>query len=144
MFINYLRRAVARWLHGTWHQVNCQQRGQHGQTIVEFSLTIVLLLMLIFGMIDLSRMVYTASVVQAAATEGARTGVVDMAEIVPAIHGKMVGLDENRTQIDVSMPDSNRIEVGVSYQFHFLAPVVAQAVNHDGFTLHGSASMITR
>lgn len=139
MFAEHICRVLTKRI-----QTLQQQDKGRGQSLVEFALTVSLLITLIFGMIDLSRMVYAASVVQAAATEGARSGVVDLDEVVPTIHNKLVGLDENRTQIDISMPDNNLIEVGVSYQFQFVAPIVSQVVNEDGFTLHGSASMIIR
>jgi len=120
------------------------QRKESGQSTLEFAAALSILLMLTFGLIDLGRMVYTASVVQAAAQEGARTGLVDMAAIAPAIHSKLVGLDANRTQINISQPDSNSVEVGVTYQFDFAVPLIAQAVKRDGVNLHSSASMIIR
>lgn len=123
----------------------CQsQLDQTGQSTLEFVLTLALLLTLLFGMIDFSRMVYAASVVQAAATEGARTGVVDLDGIVPAIHNKLVGLDNNLTQIEISQPDSNSVLVNVTYKFRFMAPIIAQTINQEGFNLHGSAQMMIR
>lgn len=115
-----------------------------GQAMVEFALTALMLFTLVFGMIDLSRMVYASTIVQAAATEGARSGVVDIDNIAPTVYAKMVGLDENRTQIDISMPSGDSIMVGVTYKFTFVAPIVAQIVNQQGFDLYGSASMIIR
>ena len=130
--------------HGAENIIRSFCRARYGQATLEFALTLVLLLSLIFGMIDLSRMVYAASIVQAAATEGARTGVVDIDGVVPAIHDKMIGLDENLTQIDISMPNEDSILVGVTYKFRFIAPIIAQIVNEDGYDLHGSAEMIIR
>lgn len=124
--------------------MNSLRKSQAGQTTLEFAMTIVLLMTLIFGMIDISRMVYTVSIVQAAATEGARTGVIDVDGVVSTVHGKMVGLDETRTQVDISMPDDSSILVGVTYQFRFIAPIVAQVMNSKGFNLHGSAQMLIR
>ncbi len=119
--------------------------GIAGQAMAEFAMTAVLLFVLVFGMLDLSRMVYAATLVQAAATEGARSGVIDIDDIAPTIHAKMVGLDEDRTQIDISMPSDDSILVGVTYKFRFAAPLVAQLINYqDGLDLHGSASMIIR
>ncbi len=119
--------------------------GIAGQAMAEFAMTAVLLFVLVFGMLDLSRMVYAARLVQAAATEGARSGVIDIDNIAPTINAKMVGLDEDRTQIDISMPSDDSILVGVTYKFRFAAPLVAQLVNYqDGLDLHGSASMIIR
>lgn len=117
---------------------------ESGQSALEFAVTLSILLMLTFGLIDIGRMVYTASVVQAAAQEGARAGLIDMSDIAPAIQQKLVGLDESRMQIDISQPDGNSVEVDVTYRFEFIVPLVSQAVNARGIDLRGSASMIIR
>lgn len=125
--------------------VRCQRLGREsGQSALEFAITLSILLMLTFGLIDIGRMVYTASVVQAAAQEGARAGLIDLGDVAPAIQEKMVGLDESRMQIDISQPDRNSVEVDVTYQFEFIVPLIAQTVNAQGFNLRGSASMIVR
>ena len=117
---------------------------ESGQSALEFAVTLSILLMLTFGLIDIGRMVYTASVVQAAAQEGARAGLIDLSDIAPAIQQKLVGLDESRMQIDISQPDNNSVEVDVTYKFEFIVPLVSQAVNAQGVDLRGSASMIIR
>lgn len=117
---------------------------QVGQTTMEFALTFVMVLTLIFGIIDLSRLAYAATVVQAAATEGARRGVIDVDEVIPAVHNKMIGLDEDRTQIDISMPNDDSVLVAVTYKFQFHMPLIAQIITSEGFDLYGSAQMLIR
>lgn len=117
---------------------------QAGQSTIEFAFAISLVFLLTFGLADLGRLVYTASVVRAAAQEGARTGIVDISEIASAIAEKTVGLDDDRVQIDVSQPDQNSVAVGLSYEYHFMVPLISMAVGQDSVTLKSSASMIIR
>lgn len=115
-----------------------------GQSIIEFAFAISLVFLLTFGLADLGRLVYTVSVVRAAAQEGARTGIVDISEIASAVQEKLVGLDGERAQIDVSQPDSNSVAVAITYEYQFMIPLIAMAVGQDGVTLKSSASMIIR
>lgn len=141
MFLQHLpfRRRIARA-----HRPLPDIREEAGQGILEFAVSLGILLLLTFGLIDIGRMVYAASVVQAAAQEGARAGLIDLSDVTPAIQSKLVGLDETRTQIAISQPDNNSVAVDVTYQFEFVAPLVAYAVEANGFDLRGSASMIVR
>jgi Flp pilus assembly protein TadG len=49
---------------------------QGGQSMVEFALVLPIFLLLLFGLIDIGRYVYTANAVNEAAREGARLGSV--------------------------------------------------------------------
>lgn len=51
--------------------------GKRGQGLVEFALVLPLFLLLIFGLIDIGRLVYMNSVLSQAAREGARTASVE-------------------------------------------------------------------
>ncbi len=55
-----------------------------GQTLIEFALSIMILLTLVFGLIEFGRAVYAASVVQWAAQQGARVGVENLRELSPS------------------------------------------------------------
>ena len=64
--------------------------------MVEFALTITLTLLLIFALIDFSRAMYTASILQWAAQHGARTAIIDRMdneEVRAAVKERLVGLD---------------------------------------------------
>lgn len=115
-----------------------------GTTTIEFAFAIGIVFLMVFGLADLGRLVYSVSVVRAAAQEGARTGIVDISQIAPAIQEKLVGLDGDRAQIDVSMPDENSVAVDVTYEYRFMVPLIASAVGQKGVTLQSSASMIIR
>ncbi len=63
--------------------------------MVEFALTITLTLVLIFGLIDFSRAIYTASIIQWAAQQGARAAIIDGSQDVveAAVKERLIGLD---------------------------------------------------
>lgn len=115
---------------------------EHGNQILEFALTAMIMLMLTFGMIDFSRFVYTSSVVRAAAQEGARAGIVDLANAETAAKDKMALLDTDAANVVVSKPDDNTVQVEVSYAFEFITPIIANMVNSGTIEVDGTASMI--
>jgi hypothetical protein len=129
------------------------EKSERGQATVEFAITITMTFLLIFGMIDFSRAVYTISVIQWAAQHGARLGIVetDQELVKAAVYDRMIGLYNCPAPEDciaVSYPpspddDANvvMVQVDVTYDFEFIAPLVTQIVG-DGIQLHASASMI--
>jgi Flp pilus assembly protein TadG len=56
-------------------------RSQRGQSSVEFALTIVFMVMMLVGMLELTMFVYTYSVLADAAKEGVRYGIVHGASV---------------------------------------------------------------
>ena len=122
----------------------CMARRERGQAALEFALTSMVTLLLIFGLIDFSRAIYAASVVQWAAQYGARFGVnnpEDLTGIRAEVLSRLTGLDTDAAAVTVTAPDTNLIQVNVDYDFVFIAPIVAQVVG-EGLTLTGSASMV--
>jgi Flp pilus assembly protein TadG len=125
------------------HSVSGQEKGQ---TLIEFALVLMILLLLTFGMIDLSRAVYTASVLQAAAQAGARAGMIspDLDEVKTAVQARLVGLDSARVLVTRTMLTSERVEVTVTYDLILMTPLIAQLAPDGRITLRASASMLTR
>jgi hypothetical protein len=107
-----------------------------GQNTVEFALSLLFLLMVVFGIIDFSRAAYSASVIQWAAQEGARAGIVNISNVRPAAESKLVGLDPSQMNVVATQPDTRTVRVEVTYQYHFITPVLP-----GGVELRGSASM---
>jgi Flp pilus assembly protein TadG len=79
-----------------------QGRGQRGQSLVEFAISSIVLLLLMMGLLDLSRAFYFAVDLQGAAREGARHGAwfntaaranlyLDDADIMSAINAGLSG-----------------------------------------------------
>jgi Flp pilus assembly protein TadG len=107
-----------------------------GQTLVEFSLILPLMLVLLFALVDFGRGFYTWLLITNAAREGARAGATQLDE--PSIEAKVYdsfcsdyaagdcGLDETKLVIDIDNAQGDRgeaIEVDLSYDFEFVTPM---------------------
>jgi hypothetical protein len=123
--------------------VRAALRSQSGQSAVEFALTLTITLMMIFGLVDFSRAVYAASVIQWAAQQGARIGMTttDAAAVRSAVTGKLVGLNSEEAKITIDPSDPKLVQVDVSYRFEFVTPIVAQ-ITGGALNLEASASMV--
>lgn len=117
--------------------------GADGQAAVEFALTLMITLLLIFGLIDFGRAVYAAAVVQWAAQEGARAGIINLADVDAAVVDRMVSLDTDEVTIVTSEPAPNTVAVDVTYRFFFMTPLISSIVG-EGLELQSSASMVTQ
>ncbi|NJN55945.1 MAG: pilus assembly protein [Anaerolineae bacterium] len=121
----------------------CTLRKQDaGSVLVEFALSLTVVLMLTFGMIDLCRAVYTATVVQAAAQIGARAGIISIGAAVPAAQNRLLALDPNSAVITATLVNNEQVEVNITYQFQLITPYLAQLVNGGSIQLTSSASSL--
>lgn len=118
-----------------------EQTGQLGQSTIEFAVAVSLFLLLTLGMMDFSRAVYAASAVQAAAQEGARAGIVDLDDVMPAINARLVGMEMDQMTVTVSQPTIESVQVDVRYEFQFITPVISGLLG-ESIELRGSSSMI--
>jgi len=100
-------------------------------------------LLLIFALIDFSRAIYTASLLQWAAQDGAREAIIDSSQttVDAAVKSRLVGLDIDTMPPAVISTTGNIVQVQVSYHFKFIAPIVAQ-ITGDYIDTSASASMI--
>lgn len=114
-----------------------------GQAAVEFMLTVMMTLLLIFALIDFSRAMYTASILQWAAQNGARAAIIEPSQeaVDEAVKERLVGLDKDAVVISPISWTGNIVQVEVSYPFQFVAPIVAQ-ITGDSIDMSSSASMI--
>lgn len=123
----------------------CRNRKrEQGSNLVEFALVFGIASLLIFGLIDLSRVVYASTALEAAAQAGARYGITapyDEAGIRAAISENLVGMDIDALQIAVTHPDSQEVEVDLTYSYQFVTPIMSQLFGSDALTLHASARM---
>lgn len=109
--------------------------------MVEFALTILLTLTIIFGMIEFSRLVYTVSILQWAAQAGARAAIVDES-VEAATLDRMAGLDTAQVSITTAGPDAdNEYTVSLVYTFEFVVPLIS-AISGGDIELTASASMV--
>jgi hypothetical protein len=118
-------------------------QNESGQAIIEFPLTISLTLLLIFGLIDFGRAVYTASIIQWAAQSGARAAMIELPqeEVEEAVMSRLALLDSELVEISAPSWTGNVVEIEVTYPFEFIAPIIGQFVGEE-IELSSSASMI--
>ncbi len=110
-----------------------------GQTTAEFAVVLTILLLFIFGIIDLSRAVYARNVIASAAREGARYGVAHPPEdtaglerVKKAAMALVVGLEPEHLSVDVTRPGGNNIQVTVSYTFHPIIGWIGRIIDRSG------------
>lgn len=128
-------------------------REQRGAVLVEFALVLVLLLVLVFGIIDFGRALYTANSLNTAAREGARYAAVleDPAAMAAAIQDTVMhhmsplgGAPLARDDVTVTFnyatsgPGVQSTTVLVRYAFRPLTPI-ASLVGLGRLTLSASA-----
>jgi Flp pilus assembly protein TadG len=65
-----------RGLISVLNRLNRALRGSEGQDLVEFALVVPILLLLLFGILEMGRLVFTYNTLANAAREGARFGIV--------------------------------------------------------------------
>jgi hypothetical protein len=118
-------------------------RSEVGQASVEFALTITMTLLLVFALIDFSRAMYTASIIQWAAQYGARAAIIEPSQeaVELAVRERLVGLDPDAVVVEPISWTGNVVQVQVRYPFEFVAPVVAQ-ITGESIEMSSSASMI--
>jgi len=117
-------------------------QAEKGQALLEFALSLMVLLLLTFGMIDFSRAAYTTSTLQAAAQAGARAGIIDVNTVEQVVQQKLVGLDLQKTHITTAVLSNGHLEVQITYEFEFITPLIASLTPHGQLILHASASML--
>lgn len=99
---------------------------QRGQTLAEFALVLPIFLLVVFGVFDAGRLVYTNSVLSQAAREGARLGATEAAWI--SVPGTACVDDES--DIGAGNPGAHVCPVNVaSFKAHVVTAVNRMAVS---------------
>jgi len=117
---------------------------QHGTAMVEFAILLPLLLLLVFGMTEFGRMLYTKSTLTHAAREGVRRAVVTPAAYANASTSEVVKrISPSATVVMTpNQPSANStVKVSVTTRFKlFVVPNLMPVLNKYT-TLHGEATM---
>lgn len=110
-----------------------------GQSLVEFALISVVLMVTIFAIVDLGRAMSIYSFLAGAAQAGARAGAVsaETAVIEAAAQTRMSGFDTGAMTIVVDQSD-NYTEVTLTYVFVPVTPLVA-SLGTDALTMSNTA-----
>lgn len=99
-----------------------------GQALVEFALSAVLLLTLVFGVIEFGRAIYAYSVVANTAREAARfLAVHPHGDAASHVASLAVGVDVS-IEVDPTTPASTEVVVTASHTFDAITPFVPDMV----------------
>jgi Flp pilus assembly protein TadG len=101
---------------------------ERGQTLVEFSMILPLMLVLLFALVDFGRGFHTWLVVTNAAREGARVAATqkDYATIQTRIYDSLGSLDPADLDIDPTNVQGARgeaVEIDLTYEFEYVTPI---------------------
>lgn len=120
-------------------------RSAKGQSLIEFALVLGVLILMLMGIFDFGRAIYAYNVIANCAREGARMGIVDPTNtdaIVEAAKSRAIALDAGELTVTVTQPESNVIQVEVTYNFYAVTPLITQLFGGgDCLTLRSIARM---
>ena len=117
-----------------------------GQSAVEFALILPVLLMTVFGILDLGRAVYSQMVMSNAVREGCRVAVVQSnsnATVIQAVRTKAAGVALQAGNITISGPRTPGTTVTVAASFTYLpvTPLISNIVGNS-ILLQARSSMV--
>ena|SRR5579859_2899449 len=118
--------------------------GEQGQDAAEFAIIFLVLFLILMGIFDMGRVVYSYSVLFNAAREGARYGIIhptDTTGIANTVTSMAIGLDPSALTIASSQPDSSDVQVHLSYQFTFVTPMIQAFFGNNPITLVSESTM---
>jgi Flp pilus assembly protein TadG len=140
------------------------RHNQKGAATVEFAIILPLLLLLIFGMIEFSLLMYNKAMITNASREGARRGIVYRVdpttfnyspltdtqiqdEVTKYLSNYLITFSSTVTPHSTIITPANRasgdmLNVQVSYPYQFLVfPVIARLVAPGGTTIPGTITL---
>jgi len=118
-----------------------------GQAIVEFALTIPIMLLLIMLTVDFGRAIWYYNAIANAAREGARYGIVKShsdAEIINTVLQKSTGVPLSNSNITITRSGTSpngSIKVSISYNFRPITPLVSNLIPGGEINLKASSEM---
>ncbi|MBO8172214.1 MAG: pilus assembly protein [Bacillaceae bacterium] len=123
-------------------------KSQKGQSTVELALSMMVLLLILFGITDFGRVFHAYLTLEHASREAARLASVggDNSEIIQKAKDAAASLDLSQLTISITPTDSSKrvrgstVSVQLEYQIDFLTPLI-QPVFPDPFSLKNQAVM---
>jgi Flp pilus assembly protein TadG len=125
-------------------------RSRKGSVMVETALMITILLVLMFGIIDLGRALFTSNNLVSAAREGARLGAVQqtldtnlvkaavISHFSPFGGPALTNANIATTQTNIGVEGNQAIRVTITYPFTWITPI-RRLVGNMTSTLHAQA-----
>jgi Flp pilus assembly protein TadG len=121
---------------------------KQGQSILEFAITIPLLLLMLVGIFDLGRATFYYSSITNSAREGARYGIINpdnMNGIKQRVRDYSFGIDPDPSVLVIQIQKdsiANTITVSVSYSFVPATPLIAPFLSgNDGIVFQTESTM---
>lgn len=112
-----------------------RRRRQSGQSVVELALVLPMVLLVLMGMVDFSRMLSVYLILQHSAREGARLGITGAADsaIVSRVDTMAPTLPASSLTVTITPTQSSRVSgsditVQVAYPYSLMTPIVAAVV----------------
>jgi Flp pilus assembly protein TadG len=140
---------------------------KRGQSLVEFAITLPILVLLLLGTLDFGMAIFSYSMLRDAAQEGAFYGSFNPANVAeienrarnisPRAENKVFSSpvrlrDTNAVKVEVvtlgapcqgaTKGVANSIQVRVSYRYPILMPIIGQLINSGSIPLTGTATNI--
>ena len=117
-----------------------------GQSIIEFAITIPLLLIMLVFIFDLGRATFYYSSITNSAREGARYGIInpgDLSGIESRVKAFSFGIDPDDLLISIAVnTDENSITVGVRFDFVPATPLMGPILGgSDGIIFQTQTTM---
>lgn len=127
-------------------RVLCRMRS--GQTLAEFAIVVLVFLLLVVGVVDLSRAVYAYNQIKSAAREGARYATMhpyDEEGVEEAAKALIVGLDVDDVSVELTPCECGSVQVDVRYTWHPVTAILIRQIDGggQGVVLTGSSKMTT-
>lgn len=123
-------------------------KSERGQSTVELALSLLVLVLLIFGMVDFGRVFHVYLTLDNAGREGARVAATGKSddEIRNVITNRIAGLDTNNLQIIISPSEEQRVrgvntKIALTYSIEIITPIIAQFFPQNPYTLKNETIM---
>jgi Flp pilus assembly protein TadG len=121
-----------------------KNRLQRGQDLMEYALVLPIMLLILMSILDLGRVVYVYSSLHNSVRDGARYGIIsptDATGIQSVVLDKAVGLDPADLVISVVQPSPETIQVGATYEFTAVSPIVAALIGGNPWEVGSQSTM---
>ena len=128
-----------------WNEFRTR-RDDHGQSLVEFALTLLVLITIFLFILDFGRAVYSLNLITNAAQEAVRYGIVHPQDSIGIRNTAMqwtMGLNPALVEIRIQYPDASTVEVEVRYRFYPVTPLVGELLGQQGYLTLRSISRMS-
>lgn len=116
---------------------------EQGQNLVEFALSLAVVVVILLGILDLGRAIFVNTMLSAAAQAGARSGSVtaNYTVIEESVQRQLSGIDPSDVTIQIVRTQSHT-EVALSYDFVPVTPFIGGLLPNNNLQLAQSARMV--